>query len=373
MYVKKIELRQFRNMENLTVCPCPGINVIYGDNAQGKTNLVEAIWLFTGSKSFRGAKDREMVHFDQEKAEILMDFWGENRDQSAQIVLAGQKKVFLNEIELESLGKLAGHFYSVVFSPAHLSLVREGPAFRRKFLDTALCQIVPKYEPHLKEYQRILDQRNALLKDLERFPQLEDTIDIWDQHLAKSGAWIMYCRFQYVKRMVPAACQVYSGISGDQEKLDIQVESTIGAQDNMDREALYHLFYKVLRENRNTDMVKHSTSFGPHRDDMIFWINGQQAKLYGSQGQQRSCVLALKMAECAIIEEMTGETPVILLDDVMSELDSQRRSYLLNRIKGRQVFITCCDQESVQYMEQGKTFHIRKGMVESETDSEGKE
>ena len=363
MYITKIQLEQFRNMEQITLYPCPGINVIYGDNAQGKTNLAEAIWMFTGAKSFRGAKEKEMLRFGSEQTAMHLEFWGGGRHQNADIIIKNQKTAFLNEIQLESASKLAGSFYAVVFSPTHLSLIKDGPALRRKFLDTALCQIIPKYEANLKEYHRILDQRNALLKDLERFPQLSNTLDIWDQHLSKCGAWLMYCRFQYVHRILPVACEVYSGISGEKERLSMALESSIGASEDMDREQLAKLFYEELQAHRSEDIHKRATSCGPHRDDLDLQVNELPLRLYGSQGQQRSCVLALKLAECSVIEELTGESPVILLDDVMSELDSQRRSYLLNRIKGRQVFVTCCDQESVQLLEDGRTFHIASGQI----------
>lgn len=368
MYITKIHLEQFRNMENILLRPCPGINVIYGDNAQGKTNLAEAIWMFTGAKSFRGAKEKELLKFGSEQTKMHIEFWGGNRLQTAEIFMKNknQKAVFLNEIKLESAAKLAGKFYGVVFSPTHLSLIKDGPSVRRKFLDTALCQIIPKYEANLREYYRILDQRNALLKDLKKFPQLEDTLDIWDQHLAKCGAWIMYCRYQYVKRIRPVAYEVYLGISGEKEKLSLALESSISAGEDMDRETLFKLFLSALKKFRSEDIFKRTTSCGPHRDDLDLQVNDLQLRLYGSQGQQRSCVLALKLAECSVIEELSGESPVILLDDVMSELDSQRRSYLLNRIKGRQVFVTCCDQESVQLLEQGKAFHISNGSILAE-------
>ncbi len=363
MYVTKIQLEQFRNMEEIVLYPCPGINVIYGDNAQGKTNLAEAIWMFTGAKSFRGAKDKEMLRFGAGFSKLHLEFWGGNRHQTADLHIKNQKTAWLNEIQLESASKLAGNFYAVVFSPVHLSLIKDGPALRRKFLDTALCQIIPKYEVNLREYHRILDQRNALLKDLERFPQLTDTLEIWDQHLAKCGAWLLYCRAQYMKRILPVACEVYAGISGEKEQLSMALESSIGAHEDMDREELNKLFYEALVASRGSDIQKKATSCGPHRDDLELKVNDLSLRLYGSQGQQRSCVLALKLAECAVIEELTGESPVILLDDVMSELDSQRRSYLLNRIKGRQVFVTCCDQESVQLLEEGKAFHIAGGSI----------
>ena len=337
MYITKIQLEQFRNMEQIVLDPCPGINVIYGDNAQGKTNLAEAIWLFTGAKSFRGAKEKEMLRFGSEQTKMHLEFWGGGRQQTADIILRNQKTAFLNEIQLESVSKLAGHFYAVVFSPTHLSLIKDGPALRRKFLDTALCQIIPKYEANLKEYHRILDQRNALLKDLERFPQLSDTVDIWDQHLAKCGAWLMYCRFQYVKRILPVACEVYSGISGERETLSMALESSIGASEEMDRDQLQRLFYEQLRINRMTDIQKRATSCGPHRDDLIFYLNGMELKKYGSQGQQRTGILSLKMAELQTFYKLHGEYPLLLLDDVMSELDDDRRQFLMKMVKKYQI------------------------------------
>lgn len=363
MYIESIVLEHFRNMGRLELTPCQGINVIYGDNAQGKTNLAEAIWLFTGAKSFRGSKEKEMVQFGQEQATALLHLYGGGRSQQAKLRIGNQRQMELNEIALPSPAKMAGVFYSVVFSPVHLSLVKEGPALRRRFLDTALCQVVPKYGSYLREYHRVLDQRNALLKDLERFPQLEDTLVVWDQHFAKLAAAVLYCRFHYVKRMASKAKEVYLGISGQEEELELFMECSVPAQEDMSREQLRQQVLLTLKEKRREDIARGSTSAGPHRDDLEFLVNGVSAKAYGSQGQQRSCVLALKMAECAIIEEIAEESPVILLDDVMSELDSRRRSYLLNKIQGRQVFVTCCDQESVDLLEQGQAFYMERGCI----------
>lgn len=365
MYIEHIVLEHFRNMEHLELEPCRGINVIYGDNAQGKTNLAEAIWLFTGAKSFRGSKEKEMIQFGQEQAAATVDFFGGGRSQQAKMTIGAHRQFTLNDIALPTPSKMAGSFYGVVFSPIHLSLVKEGPALRRRFLDTALCQVVPKYEGFLRQYHRVLDQRNALLKDLERFPQLEDTLVVWNQHFAKLAAAILYCRFQYVRRMAPKAQEVYLGISGQEEQLKIFMECSAPVEETMDREQLRQQVLLALEQSRREDILRGSTSVGPHRDDIEFLVNGVSAKAYGSQGQQRSCVLALKMAECAIIEELAGESPVILLDDVMSELDSRRRSYLLNKIQGRQVFVTCCDQESVDLLEQGRAFYMKKGSIVS--------
>ena len=230
MRLASIELNNFRNIAAMQLNAVPGVNVIHGENAQGKTNIIEAIWLFTGAKSFRGAKDKEMLRFGQKKCSVHTVFATAMREQTASIELFApsqsllekkSKSVHLNGVPLESAAELAGQFYAVVFSPAHLSLVREGPAFRRKFLDTAIGQLMPKYSHYLREYQRILLQRNTLLKDIAQFPQLQDTMDVWEENLAIAAASVAFCRARYVERIRPKAAQVYEGISSGRERMDL--------------------------------------------------------------------------------------------------------------------------------------------------------
>ena len=233
MRLASIELNNFRNIAAMQLNAVPGVNVIHGENAQGKTNIIEAIWLFTGAKSFRGAKDKEMLRFGQKKCSVHTVFATAMREQTASIELFApsqslmekkSKSVHLNGVLLESAAELAGQFYAVVFSPAHLSLVREGPAFRRKFLDTAIGQLMPKYSHYLREYQRILLQRNTLLKDIAQFPQLQDTMDVWEENLAKAAASVAFCRARYVERIRPKAAQVYEGISSGRERMDLSYQ-----------------------------------------------------------------------------------------------------------------------------------------------------
>ena len=233
MRLASIELNNFRNIAAMQLNAVPGVNVIHGENAQGKTNIIEAIWLFTGAKSFRGAKDKEMLRFGQKKCSVHTVFATAMREQTASIELFApsqsllekkSKSVHLNGVPLESAAELAGQFYAVVFSPAHLSLVREGPAFRRKFLDTAIGQLMPKYSHYLREYQRILLQRNTLLKDVAQFPQLQDTMDVWEENLAKAAASVAFCRARYVERIRPKAAQVYEGISSGRERMDLSYQ-----------------------------------------------------------------------------------------------------------------------------------------------------
>lgn len=373
MRLESIELTNFRNIRSLSLEAAPGVNVIYGENAQGKTNLTEAIWMFTGAKSFRGAKDKEMVRFGESSCKSEIRFVSALREQTAKIEIFSadnasgfaeekkSKQVSLNEVALDSASELAGQFYAVVFSPAHLSLVREGPAVRRKFLDTAIAQIMPRYEHYLREYQRILTQRNALLKDLERFPQLSQTLEIWDESFAKAAAAVAFCRARYVSRIQPLASAVYDGISSGKEKFELSYQCGIKQPHEKTKDYMKEFFMRELKETYRGDIERGATLCGPHRDDLGLSVNGMPMRLYGSQGQQRSGVLALKMAECSMVEEVTSETPVVLLDDVMSELDAGRRDYLLNHLENRQVFVTCCDDESFRGLKQGKSFLIHGG------------
>lgn len=371
MRLESIRLTNFRNIGSLYLEAAAGVNVIHGENAQGKTNLTEAIWMFTGTRSFRGAKDRELIRFGQPCCKSEICFSNQQRTQTASIELcepsAAQEKktkqVLLNEIALESASELAGQFYAVVFSPAHLSLVRDGPVFRRRFLDTAISQILPRYDHYLHEYQRVLQQRNALLKDLARFPQLIDTMEVWEEHLARAAAAVVFCRARYVDRIRPLASTVYEGISSGREQFDLQYQCGLQPDDLQTREVLRAAFIQEYQRTRAEDIERAATLCGPHRDDLELLVDGMPMRLYGSQGQQRSGVLALKMAECSMVEEVTGETPVVLLDDVMSELDASRRDYLLNHLEGRQVFVTCCDDESFRGLKQGKSFLIQAGKL----------
>lgn len=369
MRLDNIELTNFRNICSLHLEAATGVNVIHGENAQGKTNLTEAIWMFTGTRSFRGAKDREMIRFGQNSCKSEITFSNQQRTQTASIELfdsatAQDKKtrqILLNGITLENTSELAGQFYAVVFSPAHLSLVRDGPAFRRKFLDTAISQILPRYDHYLHEYQRVLLQRNTLLKDLARFPQLIDTMEVWEEHLARAAAAVVFCRARYVDRIRPQTAAVYNGISSGKERFDLQYQCGAQSESLQTRDDLRAFFLREYQRTRREDIERGATLCGPHRDDLELLVNEMPMRLYGSQGQQRSGVLALKMAECSMVEEVTGETPVVLLDDVMSELDASRRDYLLNHLEGRQVFVTCCDDESFRGLKEGRSFLIHAG------------
>ncbi|MGN0468610.1 MAG: DNA replication/repair protein RecF [Acutalibacteraceae bacterium] len=362
MNVTKLELSSFRNIEKEIITPCEGINIIYGDNAQGKTNLLESIWLFTGCRSFRNAKDSELINFNSPKAVLSLDFFGSGRDQSLFLEIEKGRKFMLNGVKKGSASKIMGEFLAVVFSPVHLSLVKDGPYERRKFLDIAISQLKPKYALTLSHYNKALAQRNILLKDIAFHSELYDTLDIWEERLAFYAGEIIRQRVGYIKLLSQFASEIYSGISSGKEKLEISYYQQCPAFSE-NKEELFENIKDLLFASRKTDIASGFTSVGPHRDDLNIKIDRLSARNYGSQGQQRSAALALKLGEAAVIRNFSSQQPVALLDDVMSELDISRQNYILNHIKDWQVFITCCDPNSVGNLKCGKAFEMKNGKI----------
>ena len=367
MRISRLHLEQFRNIESLSVFPCETVNIIYGDNAQGKTNLLEAIWLLSGAKSFRGAKDADLIRFGESRALIESDFFCAGRQQTSKIQLEGKKTAWLNDIRQDSITAFAGIFTTVVFSPSHLGLVKDGPAGRRKFLDTSICQITPRYIGMIGQYQRILLQRNTLLKDISYASALLDTLDIWDEKLSALGGVIIRMRMEYTRRLQKEAEDIYKGISMERESFSLDYRPfELPVQEGQTQREISSLLLEKMMQNRSEDLRSGSTGIGPHRDDLEISINGRSVRSFGSQGQQRSSVLALKLAESRCIGDFLGERPVILLDDVMSELDQNRREYLLNHLTGSQIFITCCDKGYFSRLEGGRVFRMEHGQLEQE-------
>ena len=367
MRISRLHLEQFRNIESLSVFPCETVNIIYGDNAQGKTNLLEAIWLLSGAKSFRGAKDADLIRFGESRALIESDFFCAGRQQTSKIQLEGKKTAWLNDIRQDSITAFAGIFTTVVFSPSHLGLVKDGPAGRRKFLDTSICQITPRYIGMIGHYQRILLQRNTLLKDISYASALLDTLDIWDEKLSALGGVIIRMRMEYTRRLQKEAEDIYKGISMERESFSLDYRPfELPVQEGQTQREISSLLLEKMMQNRSEDLRSGSTGIGPHRDDLEISINGRSVRSFGSQGQQRSSVLALKLAESRCIGDILGERPVILLDDVMSELDQNRREYLLNHLTGSQIFITCCDKGYFSRLEGGRVFRMEHGRLEQE-------
>lgn len=369
MIVQSLSFENFRNLKNGKIYFSDGINVICGDNAQGKTNLIECLWLFTGGKSFRGSKDGELVTFENPFLKIESCFDSGKRKQTMQITVnGGRRSIVLNDVPKRSASQVVGCFCAVVFAPNHLMLVKSGPEERRKFIDAAICQIKPQYSHILAQYQHILSQRNALLKDIPNHRELEDTIEIWNDRLSETGTKIIRYRKAYIRRLSQSAAVFYEGISNSKEILTTAYHTMCCKDETESAEDIKKEFSEKLKACQKNDICAGFTTVGVHRDDLYIKINGYDAKSFGSQGQQRSAVLSLKLAEAELLGEQKGEQPIILLDDVLSELDTARQDYLLNRLNNRQVFITCCESDVLTKLKcrDGKILKIENGTVFSE-------
>lgn len=370
MIVQSLDIKDYRNIESIEFVPSPGVNVIFGENAQGKTNLLEAVWLFTGLRSFRGSKERELKRFDTEGARLSMAFHNDVRDMTADILITDKKTASLGGLPYGPSTKLVGEFLAVIFAPQHLELIKGGPAERRKFLNQALCQLKPSYAKSLTQFNRAMQQRNQLLKDAIYHSELYDTLDIWDDRFCTFGSHVISERMKYLEELRPYLEEFYGGISGGREAISLEYAAGVGENtytfSSNDAAVIKEELAALLKAHRREDSFAGFTTVGPHRDDLVVKLDGISAKSFGSQGQQRSCALSLKMAEGFVIRALTGKQPVALLDDVMSELDAGRQDYILNHIEGWQVFLTCCEPSSIllsKQSENGKLFEVAGGRL----------
>lgn len=346
MKVLSLKTENYRNLAAKEYFPGGGVNIICGENGLGKTNLIESIWLFTGCRSFRSVRDKDVVRFDCDEAKLKMEFFSGNRNKEAEIKIDEKRHITLNGIALPSGRKMMGEFTAVVFTPLHLSIVKEGPEERRKFIDIAISQLRPNYAKTLLEYTKALAQRNATLRAARDNPAMLAMLDIWDMELAKKGAVIIDSRINYLDALKNHACTAYDEISSGKETLGLTYKEYARDKARGKKEIAESLL-KALYEKRESDVERCITSVGAHREDFSIDLSGKSARLFGSQGQQRSAALSLKLAEANIISQVTAEEPVILLDDVFSELDPQRQKYVVSHFENRQVFITCCDEENI--------------------------
>lgn len=353
MRILSFSCRNFRNLQDIEIDSFDEMNVICGENAQGKTNLLEGIWLFTGIKSFRGAKDSAFVRFGCEKAELNINFSADGIENDAKIEIKEHRAATFNNNKLKTPSLMAGKFNATVFSPNDLGLVRDGPSVRRRFIDIAIGQLYPSYISAIKNYMRAVTQRNSIIKDYRYDSTLSVMLDVFEDEIAVNGGKICETRKKYIERLDEFLPAVYDGLSSGKEKLETEYITSVGEEN----------LRQALVGSRKTDMFTGITSIGPHRDDIEFKINGISARNFGSQGQKRSVALALKLSEAEVINKVSGEYPVFLLDDVMSELDPERQNYILNHIKGIQSFITCCDPSNVERLKSGKIFEMRNGRI----------
>ncbi len=349
MICNEIRVRDFRNVERAEVTFAPGVNILFGNNAQGKTNLLEAIYYVAIGKSFRGAKNAEIVRFGERSCEISLDFTDSLRKQNITIRLrdGAQRTTTVNGCRPESLSETIGVFRSVLFCPEHLLIVKEGPQLRRNYLDVAICQLKPMYLRSLQRYNQILKQRNALLKRAEEDPtEFRETIEFWSLQLAKEASLIAKERLLYVRMLDENARAYFSEMTGGNETPSFRYVGTAhrDEDDYLDEKLIERRFSELLLSHHDREIGAGTTLWGTHRDDVLIELNGKPARIYASQGQQRSLSLAMKLSESEISKKMTTEYPVLLLDDVLSELDKRRREYLLSSIRERQVIMTTCEE-----------------------------
>ncbi len=356
----------FKNLKEVDLTPSPQTNIIKGENAQGKTNLCEAIWVLSGSKSFRGTKEKDLVGFDREYARLGLTLKDSEREQKIEAVLSKnpkERKITLNGVKQRYLSGLFGVLKCVIFTPEDLELTKGSPDVRRDFLDLCVSQIKPRYRKTAQNYADILAQRNATLKNIQLGRSKESDLEIWDGQLARLGAYISLIRTQYSKKLWQFASRLYDEISGGKERLELGYVSTvfdkISTRDDWQVD-LCRRYLERLTEARGDDIRAGFSTVGVHRDDLSVMISGISAREFGSQGQNRSAVLAMKLAEAYILKEETGEMPVILLDDVLSELDRSRREFIISKLEDMQVFLTCCDRVPKIA---GKRVTVRDGRV----------
>ena len=371
MRLRQLKIENFRNLAAVELAPAEGVNVIYGENAQGKTNLIEAIYLLTGQKSFRAARESDYLRFGSGVARIEADFTCQNREKTAALAFGSKKLAWLSGVECAP-SELTGEFLAVVFSPGELALIQEGPAERRAFLDGAISQVMPRYMTTLAIMSRILLQRNTLIADMQKSgntAMMEPLLETWDRSLARAAYSICHARARFLKRLAPPAAEIYESICKRADQpFSLTYQPSIPAPEGADwaeispAEGEAHI-RAALAAARSEDYKNYCTTIGPHRDNMEVGIAGISARSFGSQGQQRSCALALKLAQCRVMEETLGEAPIILLDDVLSELDRTRRDYFLHGEHPGQVFITCCDRGAARTLGDGAAFRMKEGQL----------
>ncbi len=333
MFIDSLELSKYRNYENLNISFDPGITILYGDNAQGKTNILEALYIAGTTKSHRGSKDKDIIKFDEEEAHIRLKTTKNDIGHKIDVHLRKNKNKYIaiDGISIKKSGELLGLINMIFFSPEDLSIIKNGPSQRRRFMNLELCQLNKLYFYNYINYNKALEQRNTLLKQIVSDNKLKDTLDIWDDYIIQYGTEVIKERQHFIDRLNEIVKVIHDHLTGGREKIEIKYEKNVSIED----------YEKVLQKKRDIDMRYQSTQTGPHRDDMCFYINGIDVRTYGSQGQQRTAALSLKLAEIELVKSIINDTPVLLLDDVMSELDSNRRNYLLESIKDIQTVVTC--------------------------------
>ena len=339
MWIKKIKINNFRNYDQEEIDLEKNINIFYGENAQGKTNIIESIFLCSMGKSFRAKKDKEMINLNYEKAQIEIEYQKTDRDGKIKIELGNKKIVYINGVKIKKLSELLGNINLVIFTPDDINILKGGPQNRRRFLDIMISQLKPNYMYNLNLYLRTLEQRNNYLRQIKEERKDENLLDIWDEKLSEYATNIYSYRKEFIEKIKNKIKVIHNEITDNKE--DIEIEYLTECNDK-------EKFLNLLKQRRKLDIIKGFTTKGIHRDDFVIYINKKQLDIYGSQGQHRTAILSLKLSELNIVYDEIGEYPILLLDDFMSELDETRRRNFLEKIKNAQVIITCTEKIKVE-------------------------
>lgn len=365
MKLRRIALDGFRNYTDFTADFSPGVNLIWGENAQGKTNLLEAIGFLSGARSHRARGDKELLSFHKDRGTITAEVTSRGRDflLEVQLFRGARRRLFVNHVKCKTAAELGGIVQTVLFCPEDLALIKAGAAERRSFLDHAICQLRPRYAEALAQYNKLLDHKTRILRDWEKHPSLLDVLEDFNEAMARAGALVIHYRAHFVRKLAEKAAQIQTEFSGGRETLALHYATVSTVRDPL---GLTVELYEDLRRHQDShakaERDARSCLSGPHKDDLVARINGQPARQYASQGQTRTAALSLKLAERELFRDDTGQWPILLLDDVLSELDARRQDFVLRRITGGQVILTGCEAPDGSFPE-GRTLHIMQGKL----------
>jgi DNA replication and repair protein RecF len=355
MYINKIKLQNFRNYNEQEIILNKSINVFYGDNAQGKTNILEAIFLCTFGKSFRTNKEKELIKLCKDNANVIIEYEKKDRDGKISISISDKKQILVNGIKIKKLSELLGNINIVIFTPDDINILKGGPALRRRFLDMMIGQLKPNYVYILNMYIKTLEQRNNYLRQIKEENKPENLLDIWDEKLIEYADIIYKYRKEFIDKIKKKINIIHKKITDEKEEINIQYISNCESKE---------VYSELLKQRRKLDIIKGFTTKGIHRDDFEIYINNKELSIYGSQGQNRTAILSLKLSELQVIYDEIEEEPILLLDDFMSELDINRRKNFLNNINNTQVIITCAEKieflkENVDYC----LYQVKEGEI----------
>ena len=365
MKLRRIALDGFRNYADFTADFSPGVNVIWGENAQGKTNLLEAIGFLSGARSHRARGDKELLSFHRDRGTITAEVTSRGRDflLEVQLFRGARRRLFVNHVKCKTAAELGGIVQTVLFCPEDLALIKAGAAERRSFLDHAICQLRPRYAEALAQYSKLLDHKTRILRDWEKHPSLLDVLEDFNEAMARAGALVIHYRAHFVRKLAEKAAQIQTEFSGGRETLALHYATVSTVRDPLGPTVeLYEDLRRHQDSHAKAERDARSCLSGPHKDDLVARINGQPARQYASQGQTRTAALSLKLAERELFRDDTGQWPILLLDDVLSELDARRQDFVLRRITGGQVILTGCEAPDGSFPE-GRTLHIMQGKL----------